>query len=161
MPHVNYRSICLGGASAGWTHGVQFVRLAFQNPMACQIDGCTLHHWSGIPVGGTDGTALTKDAHKLATKRQSLRWVLIDEVSMISAQLVGVLGILIGKVTWKRDSWRRRADGTERPFGGLDVMFFGDFSQLKPVSGTALASNAELAVGSNATHGNNGVWDPS
>ena len=103
--------------------------------MACQIDGCTLHHWSGIPVGETDGTALTKDAHKLATKRQSLRWALIDEVSMISAQLVGVLDILIGRVTWKRDSWKRRADGTERPFGGLDVMFFGDFSQLKPVIG--------------------------
>ena len=111
-------------------------------------------------MGETDGTALTKDAHKLATKRQSLFWVLIDEVNMISAPLVGVLDILIGKVTWKRDSWKRRADGTERPSGGLNVMFFGNFSQLKPVSGTALASNPELAVGSNATHGNNGVWDP-
>ena len=161
VPQVNYKLICLGGASAGWTHGVQFVRLAFQNPTACQIDGCTLHHWSGIPVGETDGTALTKDAHKLATKRQSLRWVLIDEVSMISAQLVGVLDILIGKVTWKRDSWKRRADGTERPFGGLDVMFFGDFSQLKPVSGTTLASHPEVAAGSIATHGNNGVRESS
>ena len=106
VPQVKYTLTCLGRVSAGWTHGVQFVRLAFQNSMACQIDGCTLHHWSGIPVGETDGTALTKDAHKLATKRQSLRWVLIDEVSMISAQLVGVLGILIGKVAWKRDSWK-------------------------------------------------------
>ena len=69
VPQVKYKLICLGGASAGWTHGVQFVRLAFQNSMACQIDDCTLHHWSGIPVGETDGTALTKDAHKLATKR--------------------------------------------------------------------------------------------
>ena len=129
--------------------------------MACQIDGCTLHHWSGIPVGETDDTALTKDAHKLATKRQSLRWVLIDEVSMISAPLVGVLDTLIGKVTWKRDSWKRRADGTERPFGGLNVMFFGDFSQLKPVSGTTLASHPEVAVGSIAIHGNNGVRESS
>ena len=81
--------------------------------MASQIGGCTLHRWSGIPVGETGGTALTQDAHKLATQRQSLRWVLIDEVSMISAPLVGVLDTLIGKVTWKRDSWKRRADGTE------------------------------------------------
>ena len=64
-------------------------------------------YWSGILVGETGGTALTKDAHKMATKRQSLRWVLIDEVSMISAQLVGVLDNLIGKVAWKRDSWKR------------------------------------------------------
>ena len=161
VPQVKYKLICLGRVSAGWTHGVQFVRLAFQNSMACQIDGCTLHHWSGIPVGETDGTALTKDAHKLATKRQSLRWVLIDEVSMISAQLVGVLDILIGKVTWKRDSWKRRADGTERPFGGSAVVLFGDFSQLKPVSGTTLASHPEVAVGSIAIHGNNGVRGPS
>ena len=147
VPQVNYKLICLGGASS-WTHGVQFVRLAFQNSMACQIDGCTLHHWSGIPVGETDGTALTKDAHKLATKRQSLRCVLIGEVSMTSAQLVGVLDILIGKVTWK-------------PFGGLGVVFFGDFSQLEPVSGTTLASHPEVAVGSIATHDNNGVRESS
>ena len=80
---------------------------------------------------------------------------------MISAPHVGVLGILIRKVTWKRDSWKRRADGTERPFGGLDVMFFRDFSQLKPVSGTTLASHPEVAVGSIAIHGNNGVRGPS
>ena len=129
--------------------------------MACQIDGCTLHHWSGISVGETDGTALTKDAHKLATKRQSLRWVLIGEVSMISVQLVGVLDILIGKVTWKCDNWKRRADGTERSVGGLDVLFFGDFSQLKPVSGTTLASHPKVAVGSIATDGNNGVPESS
>ena len=82
-----------------------------------------MHHWSGTPVGETDG--------------------------------------IIGKLTWKCDGWNWRADGTERPFSGLDVMFFGDFSQLKPVSGTALTSNSELDVGSNAAHGNNGVWDPS
>ena len=108
-----------------------------------------------------NGTALTKDAHKLTTKRQSLRWVHIGRVSMISAQLVGVVDILIGKVTWKRDSWKRRADGTERPVGGLGVLFFGDFSQLKPVSGTTLASHPEVAVRSIATHGNNGVWESS
>ena len=118
-------------------------------------------HWSSITVGETDGTALAEDAHKLATKRQSLCWVLIDEVSMISAQLVGVLDILIGKVIWKRGSWKRRADGTERPFGGLNAKFFGGFLQLKPVLGTTLASSPELAVGSIATHGNNGVQESS
>ena len=33
----------------GWEHGVQFVCLAFQNAMAANIDGKTIHHWSGIP----------------------------------------------------------------------------------------------------------------
>ena len=39
----------------GWTHGVQFVCLAFQNAMAAQINGFTVHHWSGIPARGTSG----------------------------------------------------------------------------------------------------------
>ena len=91
VPQLNYELICLGGASAGWTHGGQFVCPTFQSSMASQIGGCTFHHWSGTRVGETDGTALINDAHILATKRQSLRWVLIDEVSLISAQLVGVL----------------------------------------------------------------------
>ena len=34
----------------GWEHGVQFVCLAFQNAMAAQINGYTIHHWSGLPV---------------------------------------------------------------------------------------------------------------
>ena len=67
------------------------------------------------------------EEQKIGLAAFSLHWVLIDEVSMISAQLVGVLDILIGRVTWKRDSWKRRADGTERPFGGLGVMFLRGF----------------------------------
>ena len=39
----------------GWQHGVQFVCLAFQNTMAAQIAGETIHHWSGIPVAEADG----------------------------------------------------------------------------------------------------------
>ena len=35
---------------AGWTHGNQFVCLAFQNMMAANIDGSTIHHWAGIPI---------------------------------------------------------------------------------------------------------------
>ena len=34
----------------GWTHGSQFVCLAFQNTMAANINGSTIHSWSGIPV---------------------------------------------------------------------------------------------------------------
>jgi hypothetical protein len=36
-------------AVLGWQHGVQFVCLAFQNTMAGNIGGQTIHTWSGIP----------------------------------------------------------------------------------------------------------------
>ena len=34
-----------------WTHGVQFIFLAFQNSAVAKINGYTIHHWSGIPLG--------------------------------------------------------------------------------------------------------------
>ena len=46
----------------GWEHGVHFVCLAFQNAMAAQINGHTVHHWSGIPARNDDGNA-TGDRH--------------------------------------------------------------------------------------------------
>ena len=63
----------------GWEHGVQFVCLAFQNAMAAQIDGHTVHHWSGIPARNDDGNA-TGDKHKLSMKCRALRVIIIDEV---------------------------------------------------------------------------------
>ena len=64
----------------GWEHGVQFVCLAFQNAMAAQIDGHTVHHWSGIPARNDDGNA-GGDKHKLSMKCRALRMIIIDEVS--------------------------------------------------------------------------------
>ena len=63
----------------GWKHGVQFVCLAFQNAMASQIKGFTVHHWSGIPTRNEDGSA-TGDRHKQSMKCQALRVIIIDEV---------------------------------------------------------------------------------
>ena len=74
----------------GWTHGVQFVYLAFQNAMAAQINGFTIHHWSGILARNLEGEG-TGDAHKQSIKCQALRVILIDEISMISAELLGTL----------------------------------------------------------------------
>lgn len=62
----------------GWEHGVQFVCLAFQNAMAAQISGFTVHHWSGIPARNESGAG-TGDRHKQSMKCQALRVVIIDE----------------------------------------------------------------------------------
>ena len=63
----------------GWEHGVQFVCLAFQNSMAAQINGHTVHHWSGIPVQSDSGSS-TGDKHKQSIKCKALRMIIIDEV---------------------------------------------------------------------------------
>ena len=141
-----------------WKHGVQFVCLAFQNAMAAHIDGATIHHWSGIPVADTEGSTTTRDNSKLSAKCQTLRFILIDEISMIAAQLFGQLELVVRKVIRKRSIYKKRPDGTERPFGGVNVLLFGDWWQIKPVSGTALFANPDSAPSEEARHGLQMLW---
>jgi hypothetical protein len=67
-----------------------FACLAFQNAMAAQMNGFTIHHWSGIPARNLEGEG-TGDAHKQSIKCQALRVVIIDEISMVAAELLGTL----------------------------------------------------------------------
>ena len=142
----------------GWTHGVQFVCLAFQNVMAAHIDGQTIHHWSGIPAQEADGCSGTKDSHKLSTKCQCLRFILIDEISMVSAELLAALEHVVASVVRLRSTYKRRADGSDRIFGGINVLFFGDWWQLRPVGGCALFSNPCLAATASARRGMSFFW---
>ncbi len=141
-----------------WQHGVQLVCLAYQNSMAAHINGFTVHHWTGIPVGDVDGSATTRDAHKFSTRCQSLRFIIIDEISMISAQMLAQIDLLTAKVVRKRSGYKVRADGSARPFGGLNVLLFGDWWQLKPVNGTTLYSDPQKAPTQTAYHGMQLLW---
>ena len=96
----------------GWTHGVQYVCLSYLNAMAANIDGFTVHHWAGIPVGEEEGTAGTKDTAKMSTRCQCLRFIIIDEISMISGELLTVLESLVTRVVRARSGYKRRADGS-------------------------------------------------
>lgn len=103
--------------------------------------------------------ALTKDAHRFSTKCQCLRFILLDEISMVSAQLFGQLELIVAKVIRKRSLFKRRPDdGTSRPFGGVNVLMFGDWWQLKPVSGIALFADPALASSGVAAHGLQLLW---
>ena len=60
------------------------------NAIAAHIDGSTVHHWSGISVGDVDGAVITKDAHKLSTRCQSLRFVLVGQAPLfVAAEVIG------------------------------------------------------------------------
>ena len=86
--------------------------------MAAHIGGMTIHHWTGIPVCEAEGASLTRDNNRFPAKCQTLRFILIDEISMVSAQLFGQLEIIVTKVIRRRNTYKVRSDGTERPFGG-------------------------------------------
>nr|MCS5703195.1 hypothetical protein [Acidobacteriota bacterium] len=47
----------------------------------------------------------------------------------------------------KNTGYKMRPDGAERHFGGINLLMFGDWWQIKPVAGTALFSNPAYAGG--------------
>jgi ATP-dependent DNA helicase PIF1 len=87
----------------------------------------TLHSWAGIGLGRGDPE---KIAETVATdKRKGPRWrktdcLVIDEVSMMTPGLLDLLDVV----------GRRARKCPDRPFGGIQMVFVGDFYQLPPVS---------------------------
>ena len=130
----------------GWKHGVQFICLAFQNAMAAHINGNTIHHWSGIPARQGEGTG-SGDKQAQSIKCQALRVIIIDEISMVSAELLGTLESVVRQAVRVHGTYKKRPDGSTRAFGGVNLIMCGDFWQLQPVGGTFLADNPLDACG--------------
>lgn len=103
----------------------------------CALTGCasillncqakTVHSWAGI--GLANGYADLIVDKVAAHKRKASNWkkidvLIIDEVSMMSQKIFEILDAIGRKV--------RKATG-HLPFGGLQIVFSGDFYQLPPV----------------------------
>ena len=100
-----------------WVHGIQFMRLAFQNVMAAQIKDYTIHPWSGISTRPKHGTN-TSDRHKQSIKCQAQRVVILDEISMESTALLEALEYVVKKATRPNGTYQNKADGTTQALGG-------------------------------------------
>lgn len=105
------------------------------NIQVCALTGCaavlleckakTLHSWAGIGLGkGSFDQLVTKISKNRFLKNtwKSTDILIVDEVSMMSQKLFELLDA-IGKAI-RKDS---------RPFGGIQLIFSGDFYQLPPV----------------------------
>ena len=89
---------------------VLFVCLAFQNFMAANISGQTVHTWGGIPAQDNSEERRGKpvDIDELFIRCQSLRWILIDEVSMVSAELFAELQKRVSQAVSDASAYKRR-----------------------------------------------------
>lgn len=102
----------------------------------CAMTGCaaillqckatTLHMFSGIGLANKDNASIieelfTKKRTKLKNWRK-LDILIIDEVSMMSLKILLLL-----------DEIAKKINKNDKPFGGIQVIFTGDFYQLSPV----------------------------
>jgi ATP-dependent DNA helicase PIF1 len=128
-----------GPGGTGKTRFIQFLvsymKLTVKPYQVCALTGCaavllncnakTIHSWSGIK--------LAKGAHEQIVNRvirnkqlgktwRSIQVLIVDEVSMMSYKMFTLLDE-IGRIT-RRSSL---------PFGGIQLVFTGDFFQLPPI----------------------------
>jgi ATP-dependent DNA helicase PIF1 len=85
----------------------------------------TIHSWSGIGIANKSDEYILKKvkSNKFAKKMWKTTDILIiDEISMLSLKIFDTLNT-IGKII----------RGNNRPFGGIQLIFSGDFFQLPPV----------------------------
>lgn len=90
---------------------------------AVNIGGMTLHSWSGIGLGNLPVNKLTFSG-KVISRIRLAKVLAIDEISMISAEVFDLVNDVM-KLIRKNDS----------PFGGIQLILFGDFFQLPPIQG--------------------------
>ena len=148
---LGYTTFLTGAAGAGKSHalreyitylkrhGVRYAVTASTGIASTHIGGTTIHAWSGI---GIKQELHVYDMDSLEEKQNLYkRWnetqvLIIDEISMLHASFIDMLNKLAKHM--------RRS---EKPFGGMQVVFTGDFFQLPPVVKNTDTHNTQEVFG--------------
>lgn len=112
----------------------RFLVLAPTGSAAALLNGSTYHSALGIiiPSGKKEGApvASANTINEIRERILGVQYIFIDEVSMIACHEVYAISSRLSELTNIHD----------KPFGGLNVIFAGDFAQLPPVGGRSLYS---------------------
>lgn len=116
-------------------HLVDYANRIDKRVQVCALTGCaslllgcnakTIHSWSGIKLA--KGTTDEIVGQVMRNRRAKQNWktvkvLIIDEVSMMSRKIFDALE-MVGRIV----------RGNSLPFGGIHVIFCGDFYQLPPI----------------------------
>ena len=125
-----------------WNIGVHFQIVALQVVMAELLGGDTIHHACGIPAFRkfVDHEDLMQTQMEVAKSVLQWRWLIIDEISMVSAKLLAEVDVKLGSVIREICPMKKNGKAQDRPFGGLNVLCSGDFWHLDPPDGGFLGS---------------------
>lgn len=102
---------------------------------ALNIGGVTIHSFMGIGLAKESAEELLKKVpfKKKKTLKQPKMLIIIDEISMMDSELIEKIDYILKKLR-----------GSQAPFGGVQMLFAGDFYQLLPIDGTLLINNKKL-----------------
>lgn len=96
--------------------------MAFTGIAASQIGGCTLHTALGLKFGTECLPLGDEQRAKLRKRYEHLKVVIIDELSMISSDVLYNINKRLQEIM-----------GCLDPFGNIAIVLFGDVLQLPPV----------------------------
>lgn len=159
-----------GEPGAGKTHTinayVEYLRACDIEPAitastgiaATHIGGMTIHSWSGIGIKDhLDRYDVDKIAGSeyIAKRINRTRVLIIDEISMLTAAMVDMIDLVC-----------REVKQNPEPFGGIQIIFVGDFFQLPPIvrrnadpkKQQALMDDGEQAKNNNFAY-DAGAWE--
>jgi hypothetical protein len=114
----------------------RFVIVAPTGTAAALLGGSTYHSTFGI----NDNSGIGKIG-KIKQKLEGVEYVFFDEVSMLSARDLYRINLQLSRVL----------DVAHAPFGGLNLVFSGDFAQLPPAVGGEHVSLYSRTIGAIAT----------
>ena len=120
---------------AGRNESHRFITVAPTGTAAALLGGSTYHSMFGI-----NERNVRKIGH-IKAKLEGTEYVFLDEVSMLSARDMYRINAQLAKVF----------DVADVPFGGLNMVFSGDFAQLPPAVGGEHVSLYSRSIGSLST----------
>ena len=133
----------------GYKQGIDYEIMALQAVNAVDIRGETIHKAFGM--NERERRTSTEKAKAAAQRIGYWRWVIVDEISMVSAKLLAKLEQQQREYTPSQSAFKRDAAGKVRHWGGANMIFLGDFYQLPPPEGGFLGDVPRCLASTGAT----------
>lgn len=122
--------LVLGAAGTGKSFLIKTIEKRYEGAVLCgptgmasrNIDGVTLHSFFRVPFGLINPHEGVKIPKQIKSILESVKLLMIDEIGMVRSDVFAYI-----------DACLKTVNKSDKPFGGVQVVLFGDLFQLGPV----------------------------